>query len=169
MIHQRDDVQRHLLDGVDALRGNRAAAAARIVKNNVKRLAQRQPRRFPHLAGKGGGRHEDQRLALAVGLVVKIDTRREFNVRHKFLPFEGKHRQIEVCRRCPSLLPRIAPSPSTGEGRDRGVNPELETRNYSFANQHTAAISLSSRRNFVHDAPPSSLRSRPPYRLPPPS
>ena len=41
---------------------------------------------------------------------------------------------------------------------DRFPHPRLPSVARQFGNQHTAAISLSSLRNFSHEAPPSSLR-----------
>ena len=58
MVEQGDDVVGHLIDGVDFLRLGGAAAAARIVQDQLCRLRQRQLRRFPHFTGKRRRRHQ---------------------------------------------------------------------------------------------------------------
>jgi hypothetical protein len=61
-------------------------------------------------------------------------------------------------------MPSCAPSPER-DGTDLilelgtlNVEPGTARLAHQFGSQHTAAISLNSRRNFVQDAPPSSLR-----------
>src|SRR5919108_5734567 len=86
IIHERDDVGRHLLDRVDALFGDGAATASRIVKNQIERFRQRHLRRLPNLAGISGGGHQNQRLSSTMRFVVEIDTSRQSNVRHLYPP-----------------------------------------------------------------------------------
>src|SRR5919197_5997032 len=82
MIHQSEDVRRHLLDRVHTLTGGGTPAAARIVKNQIERFRQRHLRRLPNLAGISGGGHQNQRLSSTMRFVVEIDASRQFNVWH---------------------------------------------------------------------------------------
>src|SRR5262245_17252152 len=86
MVEQRHHVAGHLLDGIDAGRCRGTAATPRIQDNDLHRFREHwDVERLPDIAAESCAWDKYDRFTLAMGLVIKIDSRGQFLCRHEFL------------------------------------------------------------------------------------